>query len=110
MDMESFIGLIILFIRESFFKMKLVEKGNIIGKMEGLMKEIGSIIRCMERESLDGLMEGCILESIEMIKKKGLEFLYGRMLKSIQGIERMGSSMEKELFWIFQIMLLKANG
>lgn len=50
------------------------------GLMADIIKGIGLIIRCMEKECLPLKMEGSIQESMLKIKKKGMVCLNGRIL------------------------------
>ena len=55
-------------------------------------------------------MAGCMKESTLMIRKKGLESLYGLVGRSMWGSGRMGNSMERDIFWIRVGRKWKENG
>ena len=60
------------------------------------MRAPGKKIRCMEKVSLFGLMEGFMMENITWIKKKGLGSLCGQMEEDIKANGKMESRMAKE--------------
>ena len=110
MDMESFIGVISRFIKESFVKGKFKEKEFLPEGMEGSMKGSGKITKCREVECLVGVMEGCIREDTLMGRKKGMESLLGQVRRCIRGIGRKDSSMELERLLIWREMKMKGSG
>ena len=67
------------------------------GMMGGNIKEVGKMGLCMEKGCILGKMEGCIMESIGMIKSMEMEFIDGLMGKSIMGSGITAVSMELAL-------------
>lgn len=64
--------------------------------MIGCMLEVLRITKCMERESLLGLMEDHIVVIISMIKNRDGVFTPGKMEENMTGNGRTGNSMDKE--------------
>jgi hypothetical protein len=62
--------------------------------------ENGLIIKCQEKENLNGQMGGNIKDTIKMIKKKDMESLNGQMEENIKAIGFMENNMERVNFII----------
>lgn len=69
---------------------------NIIGQMGEFIKDHGRIIKCMEKEYINGQMEEYIMVLMWMIKNKGLENISGQMGDNILENGMMVNNMEKE--------------
>ncbi len=67
-----------------------------------IIKAIGNIIVCMEKEKLHGLMEGVIKDNINMIKSMVLVHFSGRMAENILDIGKMENNMGEDNI-IFQM-------
>ena len=78
-----------------------MEKGLILDLMEGVMWEIGWIIRCMDLEFIRGKMGGNMRGSIFMIGNMGRELMCGLMGRSMKEGEGMGGNMEKG--WLYRV-------
>ena len=57
--------------------------------------ENGSIIKCILEGFIPGKMEDLTKGSIDLTKKKGLEFIFGLMEGGMKAIGKMGNNMEK---------------
>ena len=61
------------------------------------MRENGSIIRCMEKEKLNGQMEENMKDNTKMIKNMGMVHFIGRMVVNMWVDGKMVSSMVSSL-------------
>ena len=77
--LEIFWGQINHFIQENFKIIIFMEQVHTNGSMEENSKELGSIIKCTEMESLHFLMEENTLVNFIMIKNKDMAFLLGQI-------------------------------
>ena len=70
-----------IFIKENIKEESFMEKENISGQMDPLMKELFLMVRDMDREigNLQGKVEISILELMEMIRKVVMEDISGQM-------------------------------
>ena len=74
--------------KESFIRIVFMVKGTINGRMEGNIREIGNIIKCMEKECLNERMERYLKGNTLMIKKMDLAVLLGQMEGNLLEIGR----------------------
>ena len=70
-----------IFIKENIKEESFMEKENISGQMDPLMKELFLMVRDMDREigNLQGKVEISILELMKMIRKVVMEDISGQM-------------------------------
>jgi len=68
---------------------------RLVGQMENHMKVIGRIIKCMERELLNGQMEECMKETILKIKNK----VWVRLLGLTEGLMKECGKMVCSTVW-----------
>lgn len=68
---------------------------NMSGSKTESMKEIGSIIVCMEKEKLHGLMEDVMKANTNMIRNMDLVHSSGQMEENMLDIGKMENSMEE---------------
>ena len=74
-----------------------MEKEHMNGMMNGNSRETGKIIKCMAREPLLGKMAGSMWGSTFMTRSTGRGRFIGMMEEITQGNGRMENSMEKAL-------------
>ena len=82
-----------------------MDKEHINGMIRGNLLEIGRIIKWMVRVFLFGQMEGNMKGNIKMIKKKVMESLNGMEENNIKDIGKMGNNMEKDCYIVLKINL-----
>lgn len=83
---------------------------SIYGLMEEYMKEIGQIIRCMEKDYINGKMAEVMKDNIIMIKSMVMEFILGQMVEDMRDIGKMEKDKEKENIYYQQEYVDKEYG
>lgn len=73
-------------------------------------KESGKITRCMDKGNFIGLMDDITKEVMHLIKKTDMGSLCGQVVRSIKDSERMECNMEREPMLILLVILEMGNG
>lgn len=81
---ESIGGLIKVILMVLGKKMNYLVMASITGMMDDPIVEIGYIIRCMEKEYINGRMEGGMKVTILMIGNTAMESIIGPMVGSLR--------------------------
>lgn len=92
---ENLFGLIKAIIRDNLLIMIYMDMESTIGLTEGIIKDIGMLIKCMAMVFLLEQMEKSMTEDILMIKKKDGEYFHGLMGKDTKEIGSMDYNMGK---------------
>lgn len=92
----SFVGLTRAPMLEDSITTWKKEKDVIVGTMARPSKEIGRIIRCMEKESLYGLTAEHTKDNTSTIEKKAMVFSYGQPVKNTKATGLIISNMVKD--------------
>jgi len=102
-DMDRLNELMEAAMKGSFWRTIYMGTGCICGMTEGCIRESGILIRCMDRESLYGVMAGVMLDSILMIRNKEKESSRDLMAEGMRESDLMENSMVKVILSIQRV-------
>lgn len=110
MDKELKNGKMVRSMKEIGSMIRLMEKVSILGLIKDHMMENGNKIFYMDMAHILGLMEGNTLAHMFLTKNKAKEFTHGPMENLIMGTGKMVFKMEKENLPILKIKAEKEHG
>jgi len=96
MEKELMPGLMGVTMLENGFKIRFMAMVSMFGGMEGHLRVIGNIIKCMVLEFIHGRMVESMKDTISMIKNMDMVSMHGRMEDHLRGSGLMENDREKE--------------